>query len=190
MLFVGVLVSGSVMAMGMLKVDVIPGKKEKALVDVLEVPNSQFAIKVKDSKGQIIYTDYEESPSYVYKKMYDFSDLKNGNYTFEVKLGDENDSGRLAVNNGSVQITGTEDQISPDFKLDGKFLEFTFANTTEKGARLLLYDKDTSHWIFQERLIPEFEDQQALNLSELKSGRYKAVLISGDERYDYNFILG
>ena len=190
MLFLVVLVSGSVMAMGMLKVDVIPGKKEKALVDVLEAPNSQFAVKVKDGNGQIVYTDYEESPSYVCKKMYDFSDLKNGKYTFDVKLGDENESGRLVVNDGRVQINRLEDQISPDFKLDGKFLEFTFSNTTEKGTRLLLYDKDTNHWIFQERLIPEFDDQQALNLSELKSGSYKAVLISGDGRYDYNFVLG
>ena len=93
------------------------------------------------------------------------------------------------VNNGNIRITGEEEQVSPNFKLDGRFLEFTFANSTEKSARLLLYDNNTKHWVFQERLSPEIDTQQALNLSELNSGSYKAVLISNEDRYDYQFHL-
>ncbi len=44
MLFLGVLASGSLMAMGTIRVDIIPGEREKAQVDVLEAPESQFKV--------------------------------------------------------------------------------------------------------------------------------------------------
>ena len=189
MLFMVVLASGSSMALGILKVDVIPGEKEKALVNVLVAPHSQFEVELKDSNGKIVYTDSKESHSYNCKKLYDFSELASGKYTFEVKLGGQTEMENLVVNNGKVQIVGQEDQISPYFSLNGKFLEFTFPNSEQKSGRLLLYDNDTKHWIFQERLFPEFDIQQALNLSKLNSGSYKAVLINGTNAYDYDFQL-
>lgn len=189
-LFLVVLVSGSTMAMGILKVDVVPGKKERALVDVLEAPNAELKAELKDSNGRIIYTDREESPAYNYKKAYDFSELNNGEYTFEVTLGKENELNNVVVNNGKVQITAQEEELLPAFKMDGKFLEFTFPNSTEKSAQLLLLNNDSKQWVFQEELNPEFDIQQTLNLSDLKPGSYKAVLISGKERYNYNFKLG
>lgn len=190
MLFLVVLVSGSTMAMGILRVDVVPGEKEKAVVGVLESPNAELKAELRDNNGQIIYTDREESSAYNYRKAYDFSKLDNGKYTFEVTLGDENELNNVVVSNGKVQITAQEEELSPTFKMDGKFLEFTFPNSTDKSARLLLFNNDSKQWVFQEELNPEFNIQQALNLSKLKPGSYKAVLISGDEKYNYNFELG
>ncbi len=122
--------------------------------------------------------------------MYDFSKLANGEYTFEVKQGDEIEYNKLIVDNGNVQILGQEKQISPDFKLDGKYLDFTFPNSTKESARLLLYDNDTKKLVFQETLDPEFDIQQSLNLAGLHTGNYKAVLISDNTTYDYNFYIG
>ena len=190
MLFIVVLASGSSKAMGTLKVDVVPGEKEKVLVDVLEAPASQFMIELKDSHGNVIYSDKIAPSSFNYKKVYDFSKLANGKYTFEATLGDETELNNLVVNNGIVQIIGQEEQISPSFKLDGKFLEFTFPNSLQKSAKLLLYDNDNNNLIFQEALKPEYDIQQALNLATLRSGHYKAVLKSDKTSYYYDFYIG
>ncbi len=131
MLFLGVLASGSSMALETLRVDIIPGQRDKAQVDVLEAPDSKFKVELKNSNGKIIFADDKEPLSADYKKMYDFSKLANGKYTFEVKQGDETELKNLIVANGSVQIIGQEEQISPSFKLEGKFLDFTFPNTTK-----------------------------------------------------------
>ena len=188
MLFLGVLASGSIM--GAIRVNIVPGESERAQVDVLEAPNSQFTTELKDSNGNVIFADNKEVSSLDFEKIYDFSKLPNGKYTFEVKQGDEMEYDNLIVKNGNVQVLGQEDQISPDFKLDGKYLDFTFPNTTENSARLLLYDNDAKKWIFQETLDPEFDVQQSLNLAGLHTGHYKAVLISDDTTYDYNFYIG
>jgi len=189
MLFLVVLASGITMAKGVLKVEVIPGENEKTLVDVLLAPDSKFEVKLTDSNGNVVYNASEKSDSFDYKRAFDFSKLDNGKYTFEVKLGDETKVNDLVVKNGNVQIVGQEVQISPVFKLNGKFLEFTFPNSAENNTRLLLYNNDTKHWVFQENLSSEFNISQELNLSKLNPGSYKAVLTSGEETYDYGFNL-
>lgn len=190
MLFLGVLASGSIMGMGEIRVNIIPGESERAHVDVLDAPNSQFTTELKDSNGNVIFADDKDVSSLDFEKNYDFSKLQNGKYTFEVKQGDEVDYDNLLINDGNVQILSKENQISPDFKLDGKYLNFTFPNTTKEKSRLLLYDNKSKKWIFQETLNPEFDIQQSLNLAGLHTGNYKAVLISGDTSFDYDFYIG
>ena len=190
MLFLGVMASGSLMGMGAIRVNIVPGASDRAQVDVLEAPNSQFTTELKDSDGNIIFADNKEVSSLDFEKSYDFSKLPNGKYTFEVKQGDEVDYDNLLINDGKVQILSQEDQVSPDFKLDGKYLDFTFPNTTKESSRLLLYDNGSKKWIFQETLDPKFDIQQSLNLAGLHTGNYKAVLISGDTSYDYDFYIG
>jgi len=189
MLFLGVLVSSTAMAMGTFRVYTVPMEKGRAIVNVLEAPDSQFEITVKDSNGKVVYTDREDASTYDYKEVYDFSDLDNGKYTFDVTLGNESESNKLLVDNGSIQIVNQEEQLSPYFKLDGNYLEFTFPNTTDESARLLLYDKSNDIWVYQESFNPAFDIQQTLNLQELSPGNYKAVVISGKDRYDYQFHL-
>ncbi len=100
MLFLGVLASGSSMAMETLRVDIIPGERDKAQVDVLEAPESKFKVELKDSNGKVIFADKKEPLSSDYKKMYDFSKLANGKYTFEVKQGNEIEFNKVIVDNG------------------------------------------------------------------------------------------
>ena len=190
MLFIVVLASGNLKAMGIIRTDVVPGEKEKVRVNILEAPDSRFKVALKDDNGNIIYTDYANSSSADYRKIYDLSKLANGKYTLEANLGDETELNTLLVHNGKLQIIGQEEQISPSFKLDGKFLEFTFPNSIQKSARLLLYDNDTNTLVFQEALKPEYDIQQALNLVALSSGHYKAVLMSGNNEYHYDFFIG
>ncbi len=66
----------------------------------------------------------------------------------------------------SVQIIGQEEQISPDFKLKGNYLDFTFPNVYKEKCKIIdLFDNDRKKWIFQETLDPEFEIQQITQFS-------------------------
>ena len=189
MLFLAVMVSGSLMAMGTVKVNVVPWEKGKAVVSVLDAPNQKVKIELKDNNGGVIYTESNDSPSYDFRTAIDLSKLDNGKYTFEVTLGDETAINNLVLNDGNIQIVDQEEQITPSFTIDGKFLRFSFPNSEEKGVRLLLYNTDTNDLVFQESLNPEFDIKQSLNLSSLDLGSYKAVLLSEKNIYDYDFQL-
>ncbi|WP_340111577.1 hypothetical protein [Maribellus mangrovi] len=189
MLFLIVLASGITKANEIFQVEVVPGQKNKTEVDVLTAPNVPVVVKLEDIYGNVVYSDKEKSSEYDFKKLYDFSQLADGTYTFVVEVGDENSLNNIEVENGKVKITGREEQLAPEFKLEGKFLEFTFPNIEDKRARLLLFDKDNANWVYQESLIPEYDIEQTLNLSELHTGEYMAVLISGKSFYNYDFEL-
>lgn len=189
LLFLVVLATSSVKALGTVKVTPVPGQDDKLMVDVLEAPENTYQVEVKDNNGQVIFYDTEQAKSYDDKRIFNLSELNDGKYTFEVKMGHENDMRDLVIKSGDVEVMNNEDQISPYFKLDGKYLELTFPNIEDNNVRVLLYNNDSKDWVFQEKVRPEFDVQQALNLSKLKPGSYKAVLISGDGRYNYNFDL-
>lgn len=187
MLFLGILASGSVMAKGVVKVDGVPGENDKAVVNVLNAPDHEVQVELKDNNGDILYIDNDEVPTYDFKEVYDLSGLKNGKYTLEATLGNETEKDNVVVKNGDVQIVNQNEEIAPSFSLDGKYLDFSFANSALKDAQFLIYNKDSNHWIYQESLNNEFDIQQSLNLSRLKSGDYKAMLISGNDAYDFDF---
>lgn len=189
MLFLIVLVSSSKNANGNTKVSVVPGEQEKLIVDVVDVPYSTFSVKLTDSDGQVIYSDVGESSSIDNRTAYNLSDLQDGKYTLEVQHGNQTEFTDLVINNDKVEILDQENQMSPTFSLDGKYLEFSFPNVALNNARLLLYDNINHEWIYQESLKQEYNIKQDLNLSALHPGSYKAVLISGDGVYDYNFEL-
>lgn len=189
MLFLIVLVSSSKNANGNTKVSVVPGEQEKLIVDVVDVPNSTFKVKLTDSDGQLIYADAGELSAIDSRTAYNLSDLQNGKYTLEVQHGNETEFTDLVINNDKVKILDQEDQMPPTFALNGKYLDLTFPNVELNKARLLLYDNTNHVWVFQESLKQEYDIQQDLNLSALTPGSYKAVLISGDGVYDYNFEL-
>jgi len=189
MLFLAVLVSGSTMANGILNVDVIPGINEKALVDITNAGKNKYEVVLKDSNGEVVYIDKIKTPTSNYQKLYDFSDLNNGRYTFSVKMGNETELTNIAVNNGKAKIVGQEEQIAPYFKLDGKVLDLTYLNFTKKGMKLMVYNNGTDDLVFNENLAPTFSFHQALDLSKLGPGSYDAVLESSDNSYSYNIRL-
>ena len=177
MLLLVVLVSGSTMAMGILNVNIIPGKSERALVNISNAENNKYEIVVSDSNGDVVYVTRKKSPSENFSKIYDFSNLEDGRYTFSVKLGNETKLNKIIVKDGKAEIVGQEEQIAPYFKMDGKLLEFSFLNFTQKGMKLYVYDNDND-LIYKENLNPVFALHQAIDLSKLDPGTYNAVLES------------
>jgi len=180
-----VLVSGSTMAMGVLNVNVIPGTNEKALVNITNAANNKYKIVLTDSNGEVVFVDRTKSPTENYSKMYDFSKLDDGRYTFSIKRGDETELNNIVVSNGKAQILGQEEQIAPYFKLDGKLLELSFLNFTQRGMKLLVYDDLSNDLIYKENLNPVFAFHHAIDLSKLDPGNYDAVLQSSNNSYTY-----
>lgn len=184
-LFLGVLVSGSAMANGILNVNVIPGKNEEALVDITNAVNNKYEIVLQNSNGEVVYIDRSKSPVSDFQKMYDFSKLNDGKYTFSVKLGNETKLTNIVVKNGKAQIVGNEEQIAPYFKLNGKVLDLSFLNFSKKGMKVLVYNDGSDDLVYKENVAPTFAFHQALDLSKLSPGTYDAVLQSSNNSYAY-----
>ena len=190
MLFLLVLASGSINAMGDFNIQVTPGKNEEALVKIMDSKNHKYIAEVIDNKGEVVYSRKMKLPVDKYEEIFDFSKLDNGKYIFQVKMGDETELNNLIVNNGKASIIGHEEKITPYFNLNGKILELSYLNFPEKDLKLMLFDNDTNNLVYQENLPGKFTTEQALDLSKLNFGSYHVELLSGNNAYDYNFYLG
>ena len=180
-----VLFSGTSMAEGILSVNVIPGTNQRAVVSIVDAVGSKFNIEVTDSNGDLVYFKRVKSPEVSFEKMYDFSNLADGIYTFKVKTEKETEINTLEVKGGNAKIYNQQEDLKPYFALKGKFLELSYLNFAEKGMQLKVYDNLTSDLIFEKKLQPDFVVLKALDFSKLRKGKYTAVLESNDNAYEH-----
>lgn len=189
LLLAAVLSSGSLMAAGLLDVNVIQGSNEKAVVSVANGGNEKCVVEVADPNGELVYYRHLKNSGNSYSEKFDFSGLADGNYTLSVKLGDETEVNSLRVKNGDVQITNQEEEIAPYFAMKGNLLEVNFLDFSKKAVKLKVYDDETDQLIYSTALNSDFTVNKAFDLSKFDHGRYDAVLENGDQVYDYEFKL-
>ncbi len=179
-----VLISGAVMATGNLKVDVIPADKKKTLVHAVNSDKSKFEIDIKNEKGEIVYYKMTVKPETEYAKYYNFSALRSGIYTLTVKVDDELMESTLKIDHGQVELIKQKKEIQPYFTLNGNCLEVSWLNFAQEDSRLQIFDK--KGLLFEKTLDRQFTVNTALDLSQLTRGEYTAVLITGNNYYEYS----
>ena len=179
-----VLISGAVMATGNLKVDVIPADKKKTLVHAVNSDKSKFEIDIKNEKGEIVYYKMTVKPETEYAKYYNLSALRSGIYTLTVKVDDELMESTLKIDHGQVELIKQKKEIQPYFTLNGNCLEVSWLNFAQEDSRLQIFDK--KGLLFEKTLDRQFTVNTALDLSQLTRGEYTAVLITGNNYYEYS----
>lgn len=189
LLLAAVLLSVTSKATGLLTVNVIPGFNERALVSIASGNSDKLMVEVKNSSGTVVYFRSIKTQGTVYSKMYDFSNLEDGSYSFKVTLGGESEVNTLNINDGRAQITKTPEELAPYFSLKGEMLKLSYLNFNQKGLILKVYDNFTNDLLYEESIAPDFVVNKAWDFSKLMVGKYTAVLETNDNSYTCNINL-
>lgn len=184
-----ILTSGAVMATGNLKVNVTPVKSEKAVVNVSSSAQSHFEIEVRNDAGDLVFYKETNSPSKSYNKLYDFSNLEDGLYTFKVKLDKQVSTSNLDISNGNVAVVSERKDAEPYFTLENNKLKMSFLNYENEDVKLYLYDNSTNELVMEKDLESEFAINYGLDFTQVKNGNYDAVLTSKNKYYKYNVVV-
>ena len=123
-------------------------------------------------------------PETEYAKYYNFSALRSGIYTLTVKVDDELMESTLKIDHGQVELIKQKKEIQPYFTLNGNCLEVSWLNFAQEDSRLQIFDK--KGLLFEKTLDRQFTVNTALDLSQLTRGEYTAVLITGNNYYEYS----
>ena len=189
LLLVAVLLSVTSKATGFLTVNVIPGSNERALVSITNGNSDRLMVEVKNSSGTVVYFRSIKTQGNAYNKMYDFSNLEDGSYSFKVSLGGESEVNTLTINDGEAQITKTQEELAPYFSLKGDKLELSYLNFAQNSLILKVYDNFTNDLLYEENIAPNFVVNKAWDFSKLMVGKYTAVLETNDNSYTCNINL-
>ncbi|WP_319479614.1 hypothetical protein [uncultured Draconibacterium sp.] len=181
--------AGAVMATGNLSVSISEGEGAEAHVRVSSAVESQFEMEIRNQNNNIIYYKHIQQPVKMVLNTYDFSKLSNGEYTFSVRLDNEQNVTTLAVNDGDVKVVDQLKQVDPYFGLLNDQLSISYLNHGAGDVKLYLYDEKNNNLVHEDILGSEFALHHAINLSKLKKGSYEAVLVSNNGAYEYEIVL-
>lgn len=178
-----VFISGAVLATGNLKVNILPAGKDKSMVQILNVAESKYEIELRNESGDVVFYKQTDAPSTTYIKHYNFSMLEDGDYSLTVKTNDEKLENALKLNNGQVESINQRREAAPYFTVNENRLELSYLNFELENLKVMVYDN--KNLLFEKELKPEFTINYGLDLSNLKSGKYDAVLTAGNNSYEY-----
>ena len=166
------------------KMNVIQVEAEKALVAYDAEKATPLEITLTNCHGDILYFKRTKQRYSEYKKIFDFSDLGEGNYCICINYGNQSVSRNVTVSEEKMQVGPSQQLYEPYFKLDGDMLGVSFLNCPEKPVFINVYQD--GKLINGMRLGKGLCIQKRLDLSKLKKGEYEIVL--SDCYKDHRFI--
>jgi hypothetical protein len=184
-----VFISGAVLATGNLKVNIIPGENEEAVVHIKNATHSMYEVELKNDEGNVVFYKETKTPSKLYSQAYNFSMVEDGEYFMQVKVGSEKEVFTLNISNGKVEVLDQRKVVEPFFTMQGKKLELSYLNFAQEDLRLLVYNNYTRELLYEKELEPGFAVHFALDFSKLRSGRYDAILAGENEFYEYEVAI-
>jgi hypothetical protein len=180
-----VIISGTLMATGNLKMNIVQAENNKAVINISNFAQSQFEIELKNEYGEIVFYKQTSSPVTSYSKLYDFTMLEDGNYTFEVNVNNEKEVADLSLKNGKIQVMDSRKEVKPFFTVNKNILEISYLNYAKEELNLHVYDKITNELLYKKKLEPSFAVNYGLDFSKLNKGKYDAVLAGENNFYEY-----
>ena len=176
--FVNILMAG-----GNLKVNIQPISAEKALVAISSLTESNLKITLEDEHGNIVYYREVAEPTGDYKKVYDFSALDAGQYKLSVESDNLTTERSFEIKNWKIEVGKEKTTLEPFFGFNNGLLRCSYLNFSKENLTLLFYGDN--QLLYTKEIGHNFSVTEALDLSKLDKGNYKAVLLAGNKDFSY-----
>ncbi len=162
-------------------------RKKTIKVEFKNVKKGQ-TITVKSENGLTIYKQ-EIKNTGKFSKLFDFTALKNGNYTLELNKDFEIIIKNFKVENGVVNLldNGRKKVFKPVIRTKGNLLYISKIAFNKKPLHVVLYYKDEI--IVEETLKSEDIFNRIYKLSKNYVGDYKLIINSDNRTYIKDFTL-
>ena len=167
-------------------VNVIPMEiPEKTIVQVTSPANISASIYIYDDAGTMLHSDRISPESST--KLYDFSNLRDGVYTFESNSEYMNITKKIGIEDSKVEILSKETEFKPYFSVEEDELIVTFIHQDLKDVEFSI--ENAIEVFYQENEGNELNFQKKFDISKLWLGEHYAKLKVGGKTYHHYFNL-
>lgn len=167
------------------KTSVQPLNSNQIHVSILNNKVSNFEIIIRAQNGEIVYYKQTEEPVSSYQKIFDFKNLKNGDYSMRFKIDGTNLDREFTVTSRKIYIGESELSFDPYFVFDGKELKFSYLNLKQKKYNMEIFNNNEV--VYQTSIGDDFAIHSGYDIGKLKPGHYTLMLSSFDEEFTYHF---
>jgi hypothetical protein len=183
MLFAFVAFANTLMASGNLKVNILPLTSETAVLSISNAEESNFQISIENNKGEVVYYKETDTQSNDFRKVFDFSNLENGDYKLSVTVDILTTERSFSIKNKNIAVGKEKNSIEPYFAYKDGILKLSYLNFSEEKLSLNFYNE--SDLVYSKEIGNKFSVNEGFNLSELDKGTYSVVLSTNDKTYSY-----
>jgi len=184
LVFVLAVVTSAAFAAGNLKLNVLPVSGEKAFVDISSLADKTVSLTLSDEDGNVVYFKENVVSKENLRKLYDFSDLEDGNYKLTVNSDGLVAERQLKKGNHTIEVGNESTVLSPYFAFQDNILKCSYMNFMYDNVSLKIYQDNLL--LFSKKIGSHFSVTDGLNLKNLESGDYLVCLVAGDKEFYYN----
>ncbi len=166
------------------KMNVVPITADRAVISIQNESAAKFELSIHAENGDLVYYKQSAKPLSTYQKVFDFENLKNGNYTLDLKVNDTRLLKDFAVSSEGLSIGESKLRFDPYFSFKDDVLKLSYLNFDKENYKLNIYSADGL--VYQGRLGKEFGLSAGYDLSRLNSGKYDVVLSSYNNEYTFS----
>jgi len=165
------------------KLNVVPLSADRAVVSIRNAEASTFEVSIENNFGELVYYKKTNDPITDYQKIYDFENLENGEYVFNLKVNDVSVSRDFQVKFSGIEVGNSEVRFDPYFKFNDNVLKFSYLNFDQENVKLKIY-KDFD-LVYQTKLGDDFVITKGYDLNKLEAGNYQVELSSLNNEYEF-----
>lgn len=157
----------------------------------INVPsNMQTFVSVLDQDGERIYSDVVSTDDDA-GKMYDFSEVENGQYIFKTVTEHKSVETTFVVEMNELRILKEEISYRPVFWIEDDMLSISYMNLAQNEIYISVEDEiyidEDSNLIYEEITESDMSYERIFDIKNLSKGEYSITLKSGENTYNYFF---
>jgi hypothetical protein len=168
------------------KMNVVPLTADKAIVSISNERPVFFEVSIETPNGDLVYYKKSNRPITDYQKIFDFTNLENGNYFLSLRVNDTELSKSFSVSNNEIKVGKDVLKFDPYFSFSNNVLKFSLLNVEQDNFSIYIYSN--GDLIFRKKLGNDFSLQKGFDLAKLEGGEYKVVLSGLNDEYVYNLV--
>lgn len=165
------------------KMNVVPLSADRAVISIENEKAAYFELSIHASNGDLVYFKQSSKPLTSYRKIFDFTDLENGNYSMNLKVNDTRLSKEFAVTANEISVGESKLRFDPYFNYDENVLKLSYLNFDGENFSLNIYDENGL--VYETKLGKDFNISSGYNLSRLNSGKYQVKMSSYNNEFTY-----
>ena len=166
------------------KMNVLPLTADRAVISIFNNDSARFELSIHAQNGDLVYYKQSTKPINSYQKVFDFEDMENGSYSFNLRINDTQLSRDFEVASNEINFREQKLRFDPYFKFEDNKLLFSYLNFDEEKLGLSIYGSEGL--VFHTKLGDDFNISSGYDLSKLESGTYDVTLSSLTNEYSYS----
>lgn len=178
------LLSQITFASGNLSVNLVPKTDNKALLEISNNNGQRLEINISNSFGETVYYHETKEGIVNHNRLFDFSQLEQGNYKVEVKIDGASNEQLMTINKKGIVVGNSSKRTDPFFNYKDNILSLSYLNHSIEEMSMNIYQK--SNLIWETKMDAQFVLHKGFDLSKLKRGEYTVVFSAGNEIYEYD----